>query len=73
MKAYLCTTGVIFTLVTIAHLARTPEISAGFDTDPWSVIAYHLLTLLSAALAVWAWRLFVRLSRSTAGRTVDQP
>ena len=72
MKAYLGTTGVIFALVTAAHLARTPEMQRGFDRDPWSVVAYHLLTLLSAVLAVWAWRLFVRLSRPPAGRATGQ-
>ena len=71
MKAYLGTTGVIFALVTVAHLARTPEVAREFETEPWSTVAYHLLTLLSAALTVWAWRLFARLSRSTTGRTTD--
>jgi hypothetical protein len=67
MKAYLGTTGVIFALVTVAHLARTPEIIREFQTEPWSAVFYNVLTLLSAALAVWAWRLFSRLSRPTAG------
>jgi hypothetical protein len=73
VKAYLGTTGVIFALVTVAHLARTPEMQRGFERDPWSVVAYHLLTLLSAGLAVWAWRLFARLSRPATGRTAGQP
>ena len=60
MRAYLVVTGVVFALVTLAHLARTPEILAGFSQDPWSVVIYNVLTLVTAALAVWAWRLHRR-------------
>ena len=53
MKAYLITTGVIFGLITVAHLVRIiaePHLA----TDP----IYIVLTLLAAALSVWAWRLY---------------
>jgi protein-S-isoprenylcysteine O-methyltransferase Ste14 len=64
MKAYLITTGTLFALVTLAHLARTPEISQRASTDPWFVIGYTLLTILAAALSIWAWRLVRRLGRA---------
>lgn len=61
MRAYLAVTGVIFTLVVVAHLARTPEILSGFGEDPFAVVAYNVLTLMVAVLAVWALRLYRRL------------
>ena len=66
MKAYLGTTGVLFALVTVLHLARSAEMWHRFATDPWFVLGYALLTLLTAALSVWAWRLFPRLPRSSS-------
>ena len=60
MKAYLITTGTIFALVTLAHLARTPEIWSRRVSDPWFFWSFALLTLISAAIAVWAWRLWLR-------------
>jgi hypothetical protein len=51
MKAYILTTGVIFALITVAHILRMiaePHLAA----DPF----YIILTLLAAALSVWAWR-----------------
>jgi hypothetical protein len=53
MKAYVLTTGVIFGLITVAHLVRI-IVEPHFATDPF----YVFLTLLAAALSVWAWRLF---------------
>jgi hypothetical protein len=58
MKAYLITTGIIFALVTIAHLARM-AMEPHVLTEP----LYLLLTLLSAALTVWAVVVLRRLSR----------
>jgi hypothetical protein len=57
MKAYVMTTGVVFGLVTVAHLWRLVEEDPGLWTDPW----YILLTIVAAALSLWAWRL-LRLS-----------
>ena len=54
MKAYLLTTGVLFGLIAIAHILRMIVEWPRLATDPW----YLLLTLLAAALCVWAWRLF---------------
>ena len=52
MKAYLLMTGGIFALITLVHIGRMvvePHVAA----RPW----FLALTVLSAALAVWAWRL----------------
>ena len=58
MKVYVITTGVIFALITIAHLARM-VVEPRTLTEP----VYLFLTLLSAALAIWAVTLLRRLSR----------
>jgi hypothetical protein len=50
------TTGTLFGLVTLAHILRIVDESPALATDPW----YVLLTLASAALCVWAWRLLRR-------------
>ena len=56
MKAYVITTGAIFALLTIAHLARV-AIEKHLATEPIFVV----FTLLSAALCVWAWRVYRHL------------
>jgi hypothetical protein len=53
MKAYVMTTGVLFGLLTLAHLWRVFEEGTHLATDPW----YVLITLATAALCFWAWRL----------------
>ena len=58
MKAYLVTTGTIFALVTLAHLARTPEVWGWRVSEPLSFWSFALLTLVSAGMTVWAWRLW---------------
>ena len=57
MKAFLITTGTVFGLVFVAHILRIGA-EPHLAKDPWFV----LLTLLSAGLSLWAWRL-VRRSR----------
>jgi hypothetical protein len=57
MKAYLMTTGAVFGLITFAHVWRIIDEWPHLATDPW----YILLTLATAVLSVWAWRL-LRLS-----------
>ena len=59
MKAYIITTGVIFGLITVAHIMRFVMEGSRLATEP----VFILLTLLSAALCVWAWQLLRRLSR----------
>jgi hypothetical protein len=56
MRTYVMTTGTLFGLVTLAHILRIVDESPALATDPW----YVLLTLASAALCVWAWRLLRR-------------
>jgi hypothetical protein len=59
MKAYIMTTGTVFGLITLAHLLRVVEEGPRLASDPFFV----LLTVLSAALSLWAWRV-LRLARS---------
>ena len=59
MKAYVMTTGAIFGLIVLAHVARVVAEGPRLATDPFFV----LLTVLAAALCVWAVRL-LRLARS---------
>ncbi len=56
MKAYLGVTGSVFGLIVIAHIARI-FMEGRQVMDVWWV----LLTLLAAAMAVWAGRLFRQL------------
>jgi hypothetical protein len=58
MKTYVMTTGAIFGLLTLAHVWRMIE-ERQFATEPW----YVLVTALSAAMSLWAWRLVWRSSR----------
>ncbi|HJQ12479.1 MAG TPA: hypothetical protein VJ840_15715 [Gemmatimonadaceae bacterium] len=62
MKAYLITTGVVFGLLTLAHVWRMFS-ETGFhgDRDPWFI----LITLISAAFSFWAFQLLRKTSRST--------
>jgi hypothetical protein len=57
MRTYVMTTGVLFGLVTLAHVWRVLVEGPGLATDPW----YILLTIAAAGLCLWAWRL-IRLS-----------
>ena len=53
MKAYIATTGILFVLLAVAHATRVfsePHLAR----DPWFV----LTTVISIALAVWAFRLY---------------
>lgn len=53
MKAYVTTTGILFFLVTLAHIWRAIEEGPGLLKNPWWV----LITVAAAALSIWAWRL----------------
>jgi hypothetical protein len=59
MKAYVITTGTVFGLITLAHVLRVVEEGPRLASDPFFV----LLTVLSTALCLWAWRV-LRLTRS---------
>jgi hypothetical protein len=58
MKAYVMTTGVIFALITIAHIMRiVAEPRAA--TEPFFIF----LTVLSAGLSAWGFFVLRRLNR----------
>ena len=57
MKVYVIATGVIFALLSIAHGVRV-AIEKHLATDP----IFILFTLISAALSIWAWRVYRRLN-----------
>ena len=59
MKAYIITTGVIFSLITLAHSAHMAAEHQLLATDP----VYLLLTAAAAGLAVWAWLLVWRMKK----------
>jgi hypothetical protein len=59
MKAYVVTTGVVFGLLTVAHLWRIVEEWPHLATDPF----YLLITAAAAALGLWAWRLCQAVER----------
>ncbi len=50
MKAYVITTGVVFGLLTVAHLLRIVAEGLHLAANP----IYMLITLASAALCIWA-------------------
>ena len=56
MKSYIVTTGLLFLALVGAHVARVVQ-ERHLVRDPWFVVT----TILSIALAVWAWRLYRRL------------
>jgi len=59
MKAYVITTGVVFALLTVAHLARMLT-EQGFSAAP----EYWAITALAAALSAWAWYVLWRAKRT---------
>lgn len=59
MKAYVLTTGILFALLTLAHVLRIVYESRALASDPW----YMLITAAIAALSVWACLLLVRRAR----------
>lgn len=54
-RAYLALTGALFGLLTLVHIWRA-FVERHLATDPWFI----LITLISAALCLWAWRLLRR-------------
>jgi len=59
MRAYLVTTGLLFGSIALVHTWRV-IVEPHLATHAW----YLPLTLLAAALSVWAWRLFRIHARS---------
>jgi hypothetical protein len=61
MRTYVVTTGILFALLTVAHVLRIFHESPALGTDPW----YLLITAATAVLSVWA---YLVLRRERAGR-----
>jgi hypothetical protein len=60
MRAYVMTTGAVFGLITVAHVLRVIAEGPHLARDPW----YVLLTVATATLCIWAWRLLRLSTRS---------
>jgi hypothetical protein len=60
MKAYLASTATLFSLLALAHVARSIGESARFSSDPWFWLEGPGIGLIGAVLGVWGWRLFRR-------------
>jgi hypothetical protein len=59
MKAYVITTGSVFGLIVLAHVARIVAEGAQLAKEP----SFILLTVAAAALSLWAWRVMRLLPR----------
>jgi len=59
MKAYIITSGAIFALITIAHIAHIT-----METHVLREPFFLLLTLLAAALSIWAFVVLRRVGSS---------
>ena len=59
MRAYIITTGAIFALITIAHIARLAT-----ESHVLREPIFLLLTILAAALSVWAFVVLRRVRSS---------
>jgi len=59
MKAYIITSGAIFALITIAHIAHI-----AMETHVLREPFFLLLTLLAAALSIWAFVVLRRVGSS---------
>lgn len=60
VRVYLLTTGILFGLLTLAHVWRVFAESATLARDPW----YVLITTIAAVFCVWALALYRRTSPS---------
>jgi hypothetical protein len=60
MKAYVALTGAVFSLLTFAHIWRAIAEGRHLATEPWFVA----MTVVAAALSVWAWLLLIRRPKS---------
>ena len=67
MRAYLGTTGVLWALLAVAHVARTVSEWDRVRSDPGFIVEAPGIGLLALALCIWAWRLFAQAgARKTA-------
>lgn len=61
MRTYLLVTAVVFALLALAHVWRVIAESSSLARDPW----FAIITVISAALSIWAFRLWRRSPRAT--------
>ena len=73
MRAYLVTTGTLFGLIAVAHLARTVTESQRLASAPEFYLEGPGLGLVAAALSLWAWRLLRHAPKISPGRGDDSP
>jgi hypothetical protein len=66
VKAYLITTGSLFALLAMAHVASTVANWHLMAAEPERIVQGPGIGLAAAALALWAWRLL-------RGRSLDTP
>jgi hypothetical protein len=59
MKAYVVSTGVVFLIIFLAHIARLFSEGMHPITQP----VFIFTSLLSVTFTIWAWRIFCRLAR----------
>ncbi|HEU4939074.1 MAG TPA: hypothetical protein VFT39_21650 [Vicinamibacterales bacterium] len=64
MRPYLVTTGLLFALLAVAHIARTIAEWPRLATDPGFILQGPGIGLIAAALGLWALRL-LRLSAAS--------
>jgi hypothetical protein len=64
MKAYIITTGIVFGLIVLAHIARVTAEGLGLLKDPFFILS----SLAAVALSLWAWRVL----RSIRGQSHSQ-
>jgi hypothetical protein len=57
MKAYLVTTGTVFSLIAVMHLLRAIKDWPLLKTNPSEFLGMAALGAVAAALSIWAWRL----------------
>ena len=57
MRAYLLTTGALFAVLALAHVARTIAEASRLRTDPGFIIEGPGIGIVAAVIALWAWRL----------------
>lgn len=57
MRAYLITTGAIFGLLALLHLALTVSHWPRLAEDPGFIVQGPGIGAVAAALSIWAWRL----------------
>ena len=60
MKRDLATTATLFTLLAVAHLARTIAEASRLSSEPWFWLEGPGIGCIGAGLGLWGWRLFRR-------------